>query len=170
MSGKNDNDRKIIYSMMGVGKVRGTKKVLEDISLSYFYGAKIGVIGLNGAGKSTLLRILAGEDTEILGETAISPGYTVGMLHQEPELDDEKTVLEVVKEGVSETVELLEEFEEINQRFAEPMSDDEMSEWIRTATLAFWDAHLKDSPDGKGQLAPERWRRASGGQVEVQHR
>jgi ATP-binding cassette ChvD family protein len=130
MSGKNGSDRKIIYSMMGVGKVRGTKKVLEDISLSYFYGAKIGVIGLNGAGKSTLLRILAGEDTEILGETAISPGHTVGMLHQEPELDDEKTVLEVVKEGVSETVELLEEFEEINQKFAEPMSDDEMSELL----------------------------------------
>ena len=125
MSG--DSDRKIIYSMMGVGKVRGTKKVLQDISLSYFYGAKIGVIGLNGAGKSTLLRILAGEDTEILGETAISPGYTVGMLHQEPEVDDEKTVLEVVKEGVSETVELLEEFEKINASFAEPMDDDEMA-------------------------------------------
>ena len=125
MSG--DSDRKIIYSMMGVGKIRGTKKVLQDISLSYFYGAKIGVIGLNGAGKSTLLRILAGEDTDILGETAISPGFTVGMLHQEPELDDEKTVLEVVKEGVAETVELLEEFEKINESFAEPMTDEEMA-------------------------------------------
>jgi ATP-binding cassette ChvD family protein len=122
-----ENDRKIIYSMMGVGKVRGTKKVLQDISLSYFYGAKIGVIGLNGAGKSTLLRILAGQDTDILGETAISPGYTVGMLHQEPEIDDEKTVLEVVKEGVSDTVALLQEFESINTRFAEPMTDDEMN-------------------------------------------
>jgi ATP-binding cassette ChvD family protein len=122
-----DEANKVIYSMIGVGKLRGKKHVLKDIYLSYFYGAKIGVIGLNGSGKSTLLRILAGVDTEILGETAISPGYTVGFLEQEPELDPDKTVLEVVSEGVQETVDLLKEFDEINARFAEPMDEDEMN-------------------------------------------
>lgn len=122
-----DEANKVIYSMIGVGKLRGTKHVLKDIYLSYFYGAKIGVIGLNGSGKSTLLRILAGVDKEILGETAISPGYTVGFLEQEPELDPDKTVLEVVSEGVQETVELLAEFDEINAKFAEPMDEDEMN-------------------------------------------
>ncbi len=117
---------KVIYSMMRVGKMHGTKQVLKDISLSYFYGAKIGVIGLNGSGKSSLLRIMAGEDREFLGETAISPGYTIGFLHQEPVLDPTKTVIDIVKEGAGEVVELLEEFEAINERFAEPMSDDEM--------------------------------------------
>jgi sulfate-transporting ATPase len=122
-----DEGNKIIYSMIGVGKLRNNKHVLKDIYLSYFYGAKIGVIGLNGSGKSTLLRILAGVDKDILGETAISPGYTVGLLDQEPELDPDKTVLEVVQEGVQETVDLLREFDEINAKFAEPMDEDEMN-------------------------------------------
>jgi ATP-binding cassette ChvD family protein len=121
---------KVIYSMMRVGKLHGTKKVLENISLSYFYGAKIGVLGLNGSGKSSLLRIMAGVDQDFLGETAISPGHTIGFLPQEPELEPGTTVLEVVKEGVTEVAELLREFEEINARFAEPMSDDEMEKLL----------------------------------------
>src|SRR5213079_713025 len=118
---------KIIYSMVGVSKFHGKKPVLKDIYLSYFYGAKIGVIGLNGSGKSSLLRILAGVDKEFLGETVLSPGYTVGFLEQEPQLDNTKTVREIVEEGVQETVDLLKEYERINEKFAEPMSDDEMS-------------------------------------------
>jgi energy-dependent translational throttle protein EttA len=118
---------KIIYSMVRVGKVHGTKQVLKDISLSYFYGAKIGVLGLNGAGKSTLLRIMAGVETEFLGETHCAPGYSIGFLEQEPRLDPAKTVLEVVREGVHETADLLREFEAVSARFAEPMSDDEMN-------------------------------------------
>ena len=118
---------KIIYSMVGVGKVHGTKQVLKDISLSYFYGAKIGVLGLNGAGKSTLLRIMAGVEKEFIGETHCSPGYSIGFLEQEPRLDPTQTVGEVVREGVRETVDLLKAFEEISARFAEPMTDDEMS-------------------------------------------
>jgi sulfate-transporting ATPase len=110
-----------------VGKVHGTKQVLKDISLSYFYGAKIGVLGLNGAGKSTLLRIMAGVEREFLGETHCSPGYTIGFLEQEPKLDPEKTVIEVVREGVRETIALLKEFEEISAKFAEPMSEDAMN-------------------------------------------
>jgi ATP-binding cassette ChvD family protein len=124
---KPSEPNKIIYSMVGVGKVHGTKQVLKDISLSYFYGAKIGVLGLNGAGKSTLLRIMAGVETGFLGETHCSPGYTIGLLEQEPTLDPAKTVSEVVREGVQETVDLLKEFEEISGKFAEPMSDDEMN-------------------------------------------
>ncbi|HWC77321.1 MAG TPA: energy-dependent translational throttle protein EttA [Blastocatellia bacterium] len=118
---------KIIYSMVGVGKFYDKKPVIRDISLSYYYGAKIGVLGLNGSGKSTLLRIIAGADKEFVGETMISPGYSVGYLEQEPRLDDNLTVRAIVEEGVQETVDLLKEFEEINARFAEPMSDDEMN-------------------------------------------
>ncbi len=121
-----DEPNKVIYSMMGVGKVYGTKAVLKDIWLSYFYGAKIGVLGLNGSGKSTLLRIMAGVDTEFLGTTACSPGFSIGYLEQEPHLDPEKTVLECVKEGVQPIVDLLNEFEAINEKFAEPMDDDAM--------------------------------------------
>src|SRR6188768_2026717 len=102
---------KVIYSMVGVSKFYDKKPVLKDIYLSYFYGAKIGVIGLNGSGKSSLLRILAGVDKEFDGETVLSPGYTVGFLEQEPLLDDDRTVREVVEEGVRETVELLKEYE-----------------------------------------------------------
>src|SRR5438552_10733277 len=105
---------KIIYSMVGVSKYYDKKAVLKDIYLSYFYGAKIGVIGLNGSGKSSLLRILAGVDREFNGETVISPGFTVGLLEQEPLIDDSRIVREVVAEAVQETVNLLKEFEEIN--------------------------------------------------------
>src|SRR5262250_321853 len=118
---------KVIYSMVGVGKYYDKKPVLKDIYLSYFYGAKIGVIGLNGSGKSSLLRIMAGVDKEINGEAVLSPGYTVGYLEQEPLIDDSRTVREVVEEAVQNTVNLLKEFEEINAKFAEEMTDDEMS-------------------------------------------
>jgi ATP-binding cassette ChvD family protein len=122
-----DEPNKIIYSMIGVSKYYDTKPVLKDINLSYFYGAKIGVLGLNGAGKSSLLRILAGVDKEFNGKTVMTPGLTIGMLEQEPLLDDDTTVREVVEQGVQETVDLLNEYNRINEQFAEPMSDDEMN-------------------------------------------
>ncbi|HST52008.1 MAG TPA: energy-dependent translational throttle protein EttA [Pyrinomonadaceae bacterium] len=118
---------KIIYSMVGVSKHYDKRAVLKDIYLSYFYGAKIGVIGLNGSGKSSLLRIIAGVDKSFTGETVLSPGYTVGYLEQEPRLDESKTVRETVEEAVSETVALLKEFDEINARFGDSVSDEEMS-------------------------------------------
>jgi sulfate-transporting ATPase len=121
------DDKKVIYSMIGVSKYYDKKPVLKNIYLSYFYGAKIGVLGLNGSGKSSLLKILAGVDKEFNGETTVSPGYTIGYLEQEPKLDDTKTVREIVEEGVQEIVDLLREFDEINAKFAEPMSDDEMT-------------------------------------------
>lgn len=121
---------KIIYSMVGVSKFYDKKAVLKDIYLSYFYGAKIGVIGLNGSGKSSLLRILAGVDKEINGETVISPGYTVGYLEQEPLIDDARTVREVVEEAVAETVSLLKEFDEINAKFGEEMSEADMDKLL----------------------------------------
>jgi len=113
--------------MVGVGKYYDKKPVIKDIYLSYFYGAKIGVIGLNGSGKSSLLRIIAGVDKEFVGETVISPGYSVGFLEQEPHLDESKTVREIVEEGVQGTIDLLKQFDQINDKFAEPMSDDEMT-------------------------------------------
>jgi len=121
---------KVIYSMIGVSKIYQQKAVLKDIYLSYFYGAKIGVLGLNGSGKSTLLRILAGIDKDFIGETVLSPGYTVGLLQQEPVLDESKTVKEIVQEGVQEVVDILAEYERINAQFSEPMSDDEMNALI----------------------------------------
>lgn len=124
------NDKKIIYSMNRVGKVYRQKHVLKDISLSYFYGAKIGVLGLNGSGKSTLLRILAGIDDDHLGETTISKGYSIGYLEQEPQLDPDKTVKDVVSEGVQEVVDALAEFDELNMKFAEEMNDDEMNKLL----------------------------------------
>ncbi len=114
---------KIIYSMIRVSKFHAKKPVLKDISLSYFYGAKIGVIGLNGSGKSSLLRILATVDKDFLGETVISPGYTVGFLEQEPKLDETKTVREIVEQGVQPVIDLLKEFDEINNSFADPDAD-----------------------------------------------
>ena len=121
------DDKKVIYSMMSVGKVVPPKKhVLKDISLSYFYGAKIGVLGLNGSGKSTLLKIMAGVDTDFIGEAHLSDGYTVGFLEQEPQLDPNLTVKEIVAEGAGETAGLLKEFEEINAKFAEVSDDKEM--------------------------------------------
>ena len=121
------DDKKVIYTMMGVSKFYDKKQVLKDISLSYFYGAKIGVLGLNGSGKSSLLRILAGVDNDFIGKTILSAGLTVGFLEQEPKLDPDKTVREVVEEAVQGTVDLMNEFNQINERFAEPMSDDEMA-------------------------------------------
>jgi len=121
---------KVIYSMVGVSKFYDKKPVLKDIYLSYFYGAKIGVLGLNGSGKSSLLRSLAGVDKDFVGETVLSPGHTVGLLEQEPQLDDTKTVREIVEQGVQETVDALNEYNRINEKFAEPMSDDEMNKLI----------------------------------------
>jgi len=121
---------KIIYSMVRVSKFYDKKPILKDISLSYFYGAKIGVLGMNGSGKSTLLRILAGVDTDFQGKTVLSPGYTIGYLEQEPLANETRTVREVVEEGAAEAVALLKEYEAINARFAEPMSDEEMDALI----------------------------------------
>jgi energy-dependent translational throttle protein EttA len=122
---------KIIYSMMRVSRFYNKKPVIKDISLSYFYGAKIGVLGLNGSGKSTLLKIMAGVDTEFNGEAILSKGYTIGYLEQEPLVDETKTIREVVEEGVQDEVDLVNEFNRINERFAEPMSDDDMEKLIQ---------------------------------------
>ena len=124
------DDKKVIYSMVGVSKKHNQKVILNNIYLSYFYGAKIGVLGLNGAGKSTLLRILAGVDTDITGETVLSDGFTIGYLEQEPQLDETKTVRQIVEEGVQETVDLLHEFDEINAKFSEEMSEEEMDKLL----------------------------------------
>jgi ATP-binding cassette ChvD family protein len=118
---------KVIYSMIGVSKIYDKKPVLKDIYLSYFYGAKIGVIGLNGSGKSSLLKILAGVDTDYLGKTILSAGFTVGYLEQEPRLDETKTVRQIVEQGVQSTMDLIHEYNKINEQFAEPMSDDAMA-------------------------------------------
>ncbi|PKP04103.1 MAG: energy-dependent translational throttle protein EttA [Bacteroidetes bacterium HGW-Bacteroidetes-9] len=125
------DDKKIIFSMVGVGKVVPVnRQILKDIYLSFYYGAKIGIIGLNGSGKSTLLRIIAGMEKSYTGEVVFSPGYSVGLLEQEPKLDDSKTVREIVEEGVAETVKLLKDYETINNRFSEPLTDDEMNALI----------------------------------------
>lgn len=118
---------KIIYSMMRVSKSYNSRVVLKDISLSYFYGAKIGVLGLNGAGKSSLLRIMAGADREFSGEAVLAPGYSLGFLEQEPQLDPNKTVRAVVEEGLQAVVDLVKEYNQISDKFAEPMSEDEMN-------------------------------------------
>ncbi|MHC1760143.1 MAG: energy-dependent translational throttle protein EttA [Negativicutes bacterium] len=121
---------KIIYSMIRVSKKHGQKEVLKDISLSYFYGAKIGVLGLNGSGKSSLLKILAGEDQNFDGKTVIAPGYTIGYLPQEPLVDETRTVREVVEEGLTELVQIRDEYEAINAKFSESMEPDEMDALI----------------------------------------
>ncbi len=121
---------KIIYSMIGVSKYYNQKAILKDIYLSYFYGAKIGVLGLNGSGKSSLLKILAGVDKDFNGETVLAPGHTIGFLEQEPQLDETKTVKQIVEEGVQEIVDLLNEYNSINEKFAEPMDDDEMTKLL----------------------------------------
>src|ERR687890_140741 len=121
----------IIFSMAGVNKIYPPQKqVLKNIYLSFFYGAKIGVLGLNGSGKSSLLRIIAGTDKEFNGEVVFSKGYSVGYLEQEPKLDESKTVRQIVEEAVQETVNLLQEFDEINLKFGEEMSDEEMDELL----------------------------------------
>lgn len=121
---------KIIYSMIGVSKFYNNKPVLKDIYLSYFYGAKIGVIGLNGSGKSSLLKILAGVDKNFNGETVLAPGHTIGFLEQEPRLDENKTVKQIVEEGAQEIVDLLKLYNEINAKFSEPISDDEITKLL----------------------------------------
>src|SRR5438874_9488016 len=126
----NPEPNKIIFSMVKVSKFYDKKPVLKDIYLSFFYGAKIGVLGLNGSGKSSLLRIIAGTDREFNGEVVFSQGYSVGYLEQEPKLDETKTVKQVVEEAVQSTVDLLKEYEEINAKFAEPMDDDAMNALI----------------------------------------
>ena len=125
-------DEKIIFSMNRVGKVlpSSSKVILKDICLSFFYGAKIGIIGLNGSGKSTLMKIIAGVEKSFQGEVVWAPGYTVGYLEQEPQMDPDKTVLEVVQEGVQEVMDLLKEYEEVNLKFCEPMDDDQMNALI----------------------------------------
>ncbi len=126
------DDKKIIFSMVGVSKTFPPhKKVLNNIYLSFFYGAKIGIIGLNGSGKSSLLKIIAGLVKPDEGDVVFSPGYKVGFLEQDPKLDDTKTVKEIVQEGVQEIVDILKEYEEVNMKFAEPMSDDEMEKLIK---------------------------------------
>ncbi len=120
---KTFDDKKIIYTMNDVSRAYGTKVVLKNISISYYYGAKIGVIGPNGSGKSSLFKILAGKDTDFTGETSLAPGYTIGYLEQEPELEPGKTVLEIVKEGVKPITDLLEEFDKVNEAFGEPDAD-----------------------------------------------
>ncbi|MBC7714896.1 MAG: energy-dependent translational throttle protein EttA [Rhizobacter sp.] len=130
------NDKQIIYSMNKVGKVYKQKHVLKDIRLSYYYGAKIGVLGLNGSGKSTLLKIMAGIDKDYLGETTLSKNYTVGYLEQDPQLDPEKTVREIVQEGAQAVVDLLREFDEVNAKFGEELPDAEMEKlYARQADL-----------------------------------
>ena len=143
---------KVIYSMIGVGKYYDKKPVLQDISLSYFYGAKIGVIGLNGSGKSSLLRIMAGVDKEFVGQTILSSGYTVGLLEQEPLLNDDRTVRQVAEEGVQETVDLLREFEDINQKFAEPMSDDAMNKLLERQGKVQEELEARDAWDLDSRL------------------
>ncbi|MBR4637974.1 MAG: ATP-binding cassette domain-containing protein, partial [Bacteroidales bacterium] len=125
------DDKKIIFSMVNVSKTYPPQKqVLKNIYLSFFYGAKIGVLGLNGAGKSSLLKIIAGLDKSYQGEVVFSPGYSVGYLPQEPQIDDNLTVKEIVMQGVQPVVDILKEYEEVNMKFAEPMSDDEMNRLI----------------------------------------
>ncbi len=146
------SDKKIIFSMMGVSKiVPPAKTILKDIYLSFYYGAKIGILGLNGSGKSTLLKIIAGIDTNHQGKIQFDGNYKIGYLEQEPQLDESKTVKEIVREGVQEIADLLEEYERINQKFAEPMSDDEMNKLIdqqgelseKLDRLGAWDLESK---------------------------
>src|SRR5581483_3751743 len=126
-----DEGRQIIFSMVNISKILPTgKQILKNIYLSFYYGAKIGVIGLNGSGKSTLLKIIAGIEQSYNGEIHFSPGYKIGYLEQDPQLDKSKTVIEIVREGAAEVTKLLQEYEEVNNKFSEPMSDDEMTKLI----------------------------------------
>ena len=146
------DEPKIIYSMVRVSKYYDKKPVIENISLSYFYGAKIGVLGVNGSGKSTLLKILAGVDTKFNGETHLAPGHTVGYLPQEPELDDSKTVKDIVEEGARELVDLGREYNEMSEKFAEPMDDDEMNQLIERQGVLQEQIDSKNAWDLESQL------------------
>src|SRR5258705_6630221 len=121
---------KVIYSMTGVSKSYDKKFILKDIYLSYFYGAKIGVLGLNGSGKSSLLRILAGVDKDFAGQISLSPGYTIGYLEQEPKLDETKTVRQIVEQGAQASVDLINQFNAISEKLAEPMNDAQMNKLL----------------------------------------
>ncbi|MBS10616.1 MAG: energy-dependent translational throttle protein EttA [Gemmatimonadetes bacterium] len=146
------DEPKIIYSMVRVSKFYDKKPIIENISLSYFHGAKIGVLGLNGSGKSTLLKILAGVDTKFNGETHLAPGHTVGYLAQEPELDDSKTVKDIVEEGAQELVDLVREYNEISEKFAEPMDDDVMNKLIERQGVLQEQIDAKNAWDLESQL------------------
>ena len=169
-------DNKIIFSLVDVGKTYPPKrKVLQNIYLSFFYGEKIGVIGLNASGKSTLLKIIAGMEQPDEGEVTFSKGYSVGMLEQEPKLDDAKTVKEIVQEGMPEVMNLLKQYEDINNRFSEPMDGDEMEKlikkqgevqelidncngWEMESTCAAWPASRRASTSSS---TPRGWRSQS---------
>ena len=150
------DDKKVIFSMVNVNKQTPQgKQILKNIYLSFFYGAKIGILGLNGAGKSTVLRIIAGLDEDYEGDVAFSPGYSVGFLPQEPKLDDNKTVMETVKEGVQETADLLKEYEEINNKFMdeEIMNDpDKMNKLIEKQSEVQEKIDQKDAWDLDSKL------------------
>ena len=155
------DDKKIIFSMVGVGKVfPPNKQVLKDIYLSFFYGAKIGIIGLNGSGKSTLLKIIAGLDSSHQGEVQFSPGYSVGYLEQEPQLDDNKTVKEIVMEGVEEVAKIIKEYEEINMQFSEPMNDNQMTKLLehQGEVMELMDQHDAWNLDNKLERAMDALR------------
>ena len=154
---------KIIYSMIRVSKRHGQREVLKDISLSYFYGAKIGVLGLNGSGKSSLLKILAGVDQAFEGKTVLAPGYTIGYLEQEPLVNETRTVREVVEEGAQELVNLVKEFEEINAKFAEPMEPEEMDKLIERQgqVQELMDAKGAWDLDSKLEMKSAVWRCAA---------
>ncbi len=162
------DDKKVIFSMMGVSKQTPQgKKIINDINLSFFYGAKIGILGLNGAGKSTVLRIIAGLDDEYEGDVTYSPGYSVGFLPQEPELDENKNVIDIVKEGVADTVRLLKEYEEINNKFMdeEIMNDpDKMNDLIEKQSKVQEEIEQKDAwdLDSKLELAMDALRTPEG--------
>ncbi|QQO11354.1 energy-dependent translational throttle protein EttA [Breznakiella homolactica] len=159
------DDKKVIYSMYRVSKKHGTKQVLKDISLSYFYGAKIGVIGLNGSGKSSLLKILSGVDTEFSGETSVSPGFTIGYLEQEPRLEPGKTVKEVVSEGVQELVDLLKEFDAVSEAFGDPDADYEKLGERQAAIQEKIEAQDGWNLDSRLELAMDALRCPDGDQV-----
>jgi sulfate-transporting ATPase len=155
------DDRKVIFSMVNVSKTFPPhKQVLKNIYLSFFYGAKIGIIGLNGSGKSTLLRIIAGTEKSFQGDVVFSPGYSIGILEQEPLLDDSKTVREIVEDGVREVADLLKEYESVNARFAEPLSDDEMNKLIgrQGALTELLDQHNAWELDSKLERAMDALR------------
>ncbi|MCU0484485.1 MAG: energy-dependent translational throttle protein EttA [Anaerolineales bacterium] len=153
------SDQQVIYSMVRVGKVvPPNKQILRDISLGFFYGAKIGVLGLNGSGKSTLLRIMAGVDPDYIGETSLSKGYTVGLLEQEPQLDANKTVKEIVEEAVLPIVEMLRRYDEINEKFSEPDADFDSLITEQAAVQEYLDKHDAWNLDSRLELAMDALR------------